>query len=388
MIKRLLGDMELPYSWEDLKNMPLVPLIWLGIYAAVILIVIALLAKNKMDLALLPGLGILGLFFLWTRPQLTYFGVLLFVPFDAYRSLLGSSVTVSKLLGFIGLAIMVAQIFLNKHKTFRIQSNLWPPIVGLVMIAILSAIYSDYQAMSWDNVRKLVIALSFFVMTLYFVKERDLFVHLPAVVVLGTSISAALAVYGYISKDPSFAMDVDVDALSISRGTGTSNDPNIFAMALLFAYPIIANIALHARHIQYRVIAAVLLLNNLAAIILTFSRGAALVFTVCTILFFSGQVRKIRPKHLGFALLALVALGIGAVTLVPSSYWERQRSLTDTQDTSLSRRRSYLTAAKGAFKEKPILGYGPGTFQEYYATTETAARNARRSHKKLQTLCP
>lgn len=365
------------------RSIPLMPLIWVCVYAGVILIVIAALFKQKYSLALLPGLGILGLFFLWTRPQLTYYGILVFVPFDAYRSLLGGSFTISKLLGVLAIGIVGVNIIMNKHKTFKITSNLWGPIGGLFFVAILSAMFSDYPQVSWDNIRKLTIALIFFVMTLYFIKERDLFVYMPAVVVVGTSISAGLAVYGYVSGDANFAMDVGSD-VSISRGTGTANDPNIFAMSLLFAYPVIANIALNARHYQYRAIAIVFLFNNLAAIIVTFSRGAALVFMICTILFFSEHIRRFKPKYLGFLLVGIGVILSAAVVLVPSSYWDRQKSLTDSQDTSLSRRRSYITVAKAALSEKPLLGFGPGTFKEYYATTKIAAQHARRRQKDFR----
>lgn len=357
----------------------LLSLLWLLVYAGVIGVVVLLLLKGKYQLAVFPAIGILGLFFFWRYTSVAFYAILAMVPFDAYRSLLGGSFTISKLLGVLIVGIVGATVIIKKHEQFTLRSNLWGPIAGLLLVAIFSALNSPWPDVAWDNVRKLMIAIVMFAITLYFVKEKDIFRYLPAVIIIGTSISALLAVYGYVSGDAAFAMDVAPDSSSIARGTGAANDPNIFAMTLLFAYPLLAHLTLNGKTPMVRLISACLLANNLAAIILTFSRGAALVFVICSIIFFSEHARRFRPQYLGFVLTAMAGVFFALVIFVPASYWERQASLTDTQDSSLNRRKTYISVGKEALAQRPIFGFGPGCFKEFYGGTETAARFARRS---------
>jgi O-antigen ligase len=60
--------------------------------------------------------------------------------------------------------------------------------------------------------------------------------------------------------------------------------------------------------------------------------------------------------------------------LTPASYWERQRTVTDTSDSSISRRIDYIVVARDAFLENPLLGAGPGTFMDFWGEAVVAGK--------------
>ena len=103
---------------------------------------------------------------------------------------------------------------------------------------------------------------------------------------------------------------------------------------------------------------------------LTYSRGGAIVLAVVLLLILIEHIRKFKVKHLGFVTALLLIAIIMIIFFVPSSYWERQKSITETKtDTAMGRRISYLYFGWEAFKEHPIIGSGPGTFSKIYATS-------------------
>ena len=63
---------------------------------------------------------------------------------------------------------------------------------------------------------------------------------------------------------------------------------------------------------------------------------------------------------------------------VPASFWDRQLSLLSWEDGSLNRRGSYLDVGSDAIAQNPLLGSGPGTFKDIYATSEVSRRFTRR----------
>jgi putative inorganic carbon (HCO3(-)) transporter len=139
---------------------------------------------------------------------------------------------------------------------------------------------------------------------------------------------------------------------------------------ILFSLPLLVYWFFSSRGFLKRILAVALFLLNVTAIIVTYSRGGAIVLTVVLILLIIEHVRRVKPKYFGFITSLFLILIVAILIFIPVSYWQRQRSVTYTQtDPAVMERISYLPFAWRIFKEDPIIGSGPGTFKEKYATS-------------------
>jgi O-antigen ligase len=90
---------------------------------------------------------------------------------------------------------------------------------------------------------------------------------------------------------------------------------------------------------------------------------------------YRAQIPRIRPRHLGFAMLGAAIVIPLALYAMPAGYIARIQSLSilsagsKSQDQSLGRRASYIVVGSKMISEDPLLGAGPGTFPLHYATT-------------------
>ena len=97
-----------------------------------------------------------------------------------------------------------------------------------------------------------------------------------------------------------------------------------------------------------------------------------MIFAFTLLLLIVVHSKKLKPTHWGFAIFVLAVTIFTAIYFTPSDYWDRLKSVTDTADTAMARRKSYITVASGAVKRHPIIGSGTGTFRDIYATTDYA----------------
>lgn len=335
-----------------------------------------LLAGPYYLFALIPGIGLLLLFLLGLKPEIGYYLILFLVPFSAYRGFVEGAqfLTVSKIVGFWILILLIVVTLLKKQVTVNLKSNLWPWLSLFLVVNVISLLLSEHGLTALDSLRQLMTALSFFAVSLIFLGIKTMRKNLPAILITSISIGAALSIIGYVFNIPLFAMNVESD--SVKRAVGVAHNPNHFAAFVIFSLPLLTHLFFTSAGRSVKIIAALLFVMNIAAIVLTYSRGGALVLSIVLILIALSNIRRVRPRLLG--LIASV-VGISIVVtllLVPSSYWLRQKSVTDTADTAIGRRVSYLSVGWDAFKQNPVFGSGPGTFREVYAGSRHALHYA------------
>jgi O-antigen ligase len=142
---------------------------------------------------------------------------------------------------------------------------------------------------------------------------------------------------------------------------------------LTFSLPILAHFFFSSSRAFEKVLLAGLFVLNITSVILTYSRGGAIILAVVLTFLLLEYIRRLRPRYFGFITSAVLIAILSIVILVPGSYWERQKSVKNTvTDTAISRRISYLYVGWNIFKENPILGTGPGTFKEIYSNSNYA----------------
>lgn len=342
---------------------------------------IAFLPTRHWYLAPMPALGGLFLFALWHRPLWGLLLVLFLVPSDQFRSISAQYqwLTVSKLVGVALILITVAH-WIVLSRPMPIRSRLWPFLALFLIAGGLTTTYASNMPTAIDEMRKMVVAVLFFGLTLSIVPYKSLFRHASWTVIGGVALGALLSLYGALTGDPVFSITV---GRGMTRAVGGSNDPNLFSVSLLFALPLLAHYAFEAEHVRTRILAILLAAVNVAALVATYSRGGGinLLIMVCLLLF--EHRRRLTPRKVGLALGAASLVFLVAVAVIPSSYWQRQRSVTSSTDTSITRRWNYLVLGWHTFKERPLMGHGPGTFKKLWAEaiyTGRIGQDIRRGH--------
>jgi len=360
---------------EALKNgVASKPLLWL---LALILAAAAAipLATPYPVAALLPGLLLIVLIISGRFSQFGFFVLVFMIPLDAFTefSAVYPTLSISKFLGLWIVIAALTKILTTKKWPDTLRSNLWPALLAMVIVSFLSFLFSDHYLTVLDSMRKLFVAILFFGLTLIFVdSEKAIKTILPKVLVFSAAFGAVLSLLGYLFGISWLVMNVDPDPTVINRATGAASDPNLFSMMILFSIPLGVHLLFGAATLKKRVFWGMLLLMEIATLILTYSRSAALVLCLLLLLLGIRYRRQLKPRYIGLVAAAFVAALIVVAVMVPSSYWERHKEALGHDDTSIQRRLSYLTVGRDEFFRNPFLGSGLGTFEIAYANSKYA----------------
>ncbi|MEI6562935.1 MAG: O-antigen ligase family protein [bacterium] len=350
------------------------PLLWL---VALILAVAAAipLATPYPMVALLPGLVLMILIVSGRFSQFGFFVLVFMIPLDAFTefSTVYPTLSISKFLGFWIVISASAVILTRKKWPDTLRSNLWPALLALVIACFLSFLFSEYHLTALDNLRKLFVAVLFFGLTLIFVDSEKVFkTVLPKVLVFSAAFGAVLSLMGYLFGISWLVMNVDPDPTVIKRATGAASDPNMFSMMILFSIPLVVHLLFGAATLRKRLFWGMLFLVEIATLILTYSRSAALVLCLLLLVLGIRYRRQLKPRYIGLVAAGLLAGLIVVAVVVPSSYWERHKQALSHEDTSVQRRLSYLAVGRDEFLRSPVLGSGLGTFEIAYANSQYA----------------
>jgi len=347
----------------------------------VIIVSAFLLTTPYYMLSMLPGLALIFMFVIMRFPYFGFYAIIFLIPFGAYRGLGGQ-------FGFVRLhwiiaACLILLIFFKqlfkKGIPGDVRSNLWPLLCVFFVVNLISALLSSYMETSFKDVALLVVSCCFISLNLIFISQNGFRKTLPSVLIWSVTIGSFLAVIGN-----EFELSFFTSAVGSARGVGGSTDPNNMSLMIIFILPLLVYRFLYEQRIRSRVLAAVLIFINLFALVITYSRGGALILVLTVFLIFIEHVRKIKPKHLGIIIAFLSFVLVVTLLAVPGDYWQRQKSLTEWQDAPLKRRTSYLYAGFDIFKRDPLLGAGPGAFRYIYAQTDYARKFERKGKPLLR----
>lgn len=315
------------------------------------------------QLALLPGAAFLSLLLFARHPHWIYVLIVGMTPFWGLREIGG--VNVQWPLGLLVLLILVARYLPQKHLPPGLRSDFWPLFSALLAIFALSALGSAYPDTAWENVRWLASAFLFVGLGFVLI-DRELYLHtLPKVILWTISIGSFVSVADYLF-DLSFIPPGD-------SGYALTSHPNNAAQMAIFAVPLAVHELVYRANLSSRLLALLLLLTNIASVIVSYSRAGFLILTATALIMLYEYGRHLQVRHTGLAIALIgIALATGVLT-TPPSYWDRQLSLIEWQDSSLRRRTAYIEIGWQAFLQAPLLGTGPGTFKDIYPQAQKAA---------------
>lgn len=347
----------------------------LGLGALLVLASVALLATRYYAFAPVPSIALLLLLLLYRWPEVGFYLVVALVPFGGFRKIEGPfTLNIPWIVAAVLCVVVAIRLLPGKRLPGGLRSSMWGWLLLFLSISLVSACLSRFSSTSFTNIGLLIVAYVFVFLGMTLLSTESMRTWLPGVLVASVSLSSLLAVLGYFLHLPFLA---ERHGEELVRGVGGAIDPNNMSLMILFVVPLLTHYLVHGRGIVRRAGALGLIALNLAAIVTTFSRGGALMTLVTGLLVGREVVRAVTPRAL--ALLALsMALAAGVfVSWMPHGYWDRLSTLFAWEDTALSRRSTYLVVGRDAALEDPILGSGPGTFRDLYASSEEGRRFPR-----------
>lgn len=339
---------------------------------------VAMLATPRPELALVPGLVMLFIYFVSRNMELGYMAIVFLLPFAAYRNIAGAEyLRLHWILAFCLIIFLGLRMVVEKGRPLGLRSSLWPWLLPYFSVSLVTALYSDYPQLAMKNVVLQAVSYVFIALGIILVSRRGFAHTLPRVLVASISIGSLFAALGFYLNIPWFAEKVDGGGFK--RGLGVTTDPNSLSLMILFVTPFLARMLIWLKKKRYRLLALCLICINMLALVTTYSRGGVLLLTVLCLGIAATYIHLLSPRYLGLILALAGFLVVGALAVIPQSYWERQASLytPGEKDLSLKRRFSYLIVGWERFVDSPILGSGPGVFKKYYADHEVADRFVR-----------
>ncbi len=351
-----------------------------AIPALLIAVSLGLLASPTPYLAPLPALGVLVLLWFGKRALFPYlfYGIVLLIPFGAYRGLSGQfSFVRFHWIFAITLAVVVSvSILLRKKIPEEVrQGKFWALVTLFYIINIFATMGSNFPERTTPFMFLMASGYLLVALGMIVVDQKGFLKTLPRVIVGSVFISSLLTVVGAV-----FQLKLFLSPLS-GQAVGGSPEPNNMSLMIIFSLPLVVYFLLTARRAWVRLALLLVIAINVAAVMATFSRGGALILGISTLLILWEFRRLIAPRNLGLLLgLGGLALAI-LLMLTPEAYVERVHSLRDFDDFSLRRRTSYLLVTRELVADRPLLGSGPDTFAPLYAQTEIG-QSFWRQHKR------
>lgn len=330
---------------------------------------IILLTTQYYYYAVVPSLAFLLIFLIGRYPKIGYYVIVFLIPFGAYRGLSEeySSIKIHWMLAFLLLIIIALQFVFHKKDIKYFRSNLWPWFLIFLVMNVISALTSNYPDTSLENVFRWIIAYLFIGLTMVFINtQRDFSKVLPAIVIVSITMSAFLALIGYIFNLSLFAETLE----GFKRGTGGTYDPNNLALMIVFSLPFLMHWLFMSHRVSIKCIAVLFIAINLLSLFYTFSRGGAILLALVAVIFTIENIRKIRPRHIGFLMLTLTTCIVLFIIFIPSGYFKHLGKVANPQEErSIGLRTAQLYVGWEAFKQHPVFGSGPGTYRDIYANT-------------------
>ncbi|MHC8318955.1 O-antigen ligase family protein [Pseudomonas sp. LB3P31] len=334
----------------------------LSIVILLALVCLGLLASPFPFLA--PGVvvGLAGVALLYRKPSWGLLGIAAILPFEGLFK--DNAFPGSKMLGASLVVILMLQLAIHQLPSDRLRSNIWRFLIGFMALYLLSLLNSDNMGMSLGHLREMSVGLVLFVITLLIGRELNLNMF-AKLVTLSVVVTCAMTMFSTKYQDA-------------GRAAGLLKDPNNFALMIAFAVPLALFLVMRSPNLLHRLFwggCTILLLGGMTK---TESRSGLVVMFLSLLIgawHYRALLPRIRPRHLGFAMLGLaivIPLGLYAM---PEGYIKRIQSLSilssgaKSQDPSLGRRASYIVVGSEMIAANPLIGTGPGTFPLHFANT-------------------
>ena len=267
----------------------------LSIVSLLALVCLGLLASPFPFLA--PGvvLGLVGVAVLYRKPTWGLLGIAAILPFEGLFK--DSAFPGSKILGASLVLILMLQLAIHQLPAERLRSNIWRFLLSFMALYLLSLLNSDNMSVSLGHLRDLSVGLVLFIITLLIGRELNLNTF-AKLVTLSVAVTCAMTLFSVKYQDA-------------GRAAGLLKDPNNFALMIAFAVPLALLLVMRSSNMLHRMFWGGCTLLLLVGITKTESRSGLVVLFISLLIgawHYRALLPRIRPRHLGFAMLGLAGL--------------------------------------------------------------------------------
>lgn len=234
------------------------------------------------------------------------------------------------------------------------------PLLGLVILTGAQAVLTPSLGAAVPAVRVLVTGTLVFFAIALTVRRRSQVMWVLSGIAVQAAILGVVALWEWRTGGSEVGFITDTGAL-VARVTAGFGHPNALGGFLALLVPLVAAAALLAR--RWRIPLAAVAVLAVAGVYLTFSRGALLGLVAVPLVL------------LGFRRSLLVApvLLVLALTFAPDLLRERFAT-SSLQGPEAATRLDIWGTAASIWAADPVLGAGPGSFPERYATVRVPGK--------------
>lgn len=285
----------------------------------------------------------------------------------------------------IFLAILTLIVEVKRFEIFPRNYDNFPVLFLLAAYAISCSASSDIQNSLAETIKFVSFAAIFFIVSQCSGAQKT---KLIKVIVTAASIISLYSVYQYfwgyqrtldylekIHSDFLVTSSYARDILIAKRAIGTFPSPNILGGYLIITFFLALQICRESSRRKLWYLAPLLIS---AALLFTKSMGAWLSLIFALIVLFMLSYNSVKQHKLKLALCIIFI--IAALGFILVTRWERLMNLENPQN-SITQRLNYWRTALAVIKAHPILGVGPGNFQEVFLTYKIGlSTNTRYAH--------
>jgi putative inorganic carbon (hco3(-)) transporter len=285
---------------------------------------------------------------------------------------------------FVPMALVVPlgyELLIKRQKV--VITPAFPWIVAYFLVQILGTLFArDVPAAAAELLSFVLEGLGLYLLVINVVRTPAAMRHAVWTLLLVGAFLGGLSVFqaatgtysndyfGFATSDATNDLGVSVGG-SLARLAGPIGEKNRYAQIMLMLVPLALFQAWSERRRLLRLAAYGTALLVSGAVILTFSRGAAVGFALVVLL-------MTVLRYVKLIQLAAVGLVIAGLLIAVPQYAERLTTLyavvgavtdsdaANTADNSVLSRATENLAALAVFSDHPIVGVGPGQFSSYY----------------------
>lgn len=264
--------------------------------------------------------------------------------------------SVGQLAGAGAVVRMFLQLAIRRVRIFQV----WRPglfaLAGIVFVVLLSAVVSPFPRIPWSPVRKLLLIILLYLLTLAYVNSfaKLLFLHLT--VTLCAGITAALTIGQVVTGTD----------LIEERAVGLAGNPNYQAIYLAVAMPLAISLGSYFRSLPWRVLSGGVGIALVGGVIATASRGGLTVLgiSLLLVLMIWGKHGKRAQLFLG-VLLTVLVLGLTRGDFGDYALLRFDEALSSLREGTASQTQSRVKLTNESldvWQRYPVLGVGAGNW--------------------------
>jgi len=299
-------------------------------------------------------------------PRYAIFALLIFTPL-ARASVQGWAVTIIEMVTLIALTAFLFEKIVSRDWKW-IKTPLDKSFIVLLILIILSTIFSVHKPTSIWSTIQLLNYLTIYYLIIHTIRTRSQFRHLIYLII---GVAAFLSIFGIFKKfgvNPFPWWEYKDIPQSVYRLTSTFGNPDHLAGYMEMAIPLLLGLFLAGFRRLKLIFMLYLTFILFTALILSLSRGGwigaftGLVFMSVVLL----KNRHFKNRRL-ITSIAGVFIIVALIVLASTPVVDRIRTIEQKEE--LPNFQSRVTRWKGTvelIKDYPLLGSGPGTFSTVF----------------------